>query len=93
MIFAGLTFVVVLAIIGVVYWALVVRVEAATQRTIDKRIRPEEAASLINRLTPIRHFGLAKSGAELEARPAALIDTVHLPRDPQNRRPHVYRER
>ena len=30
---------------------------------------------------PIRNFGLAESAAELEARVAALMDTVRLPRD------------
>jgi peptide/nickel transport system ATP-binding protein len=39
---------------------------------------------------PIRNFGLAKSSAELEARLAQLIDTVRLPRDALNRRPHEF---
>jgi peptide/nickel transport system ATP-binding protein len=39
---------------------------------------------------PIRNFGLAKSCAELEARVAALMDTVRLPRDALNRRPHEF---
>ena len=39
---------------------------------------------------PIRNFGLAKSAAELEARVAALMDTVRLPRDALNRRPHEF---
>src|SRR5216684_4410639 len=39
---------------------------------------------------PIRNFGLAKSSAELEARVAALLDTVRLPRDALNRRPHEF---
>src|SRR6266851_490032 len=39
---------------------------------------------------PIRNFGLAKSSAELEARVAALMDTVRLPRDALNRRPHEF---
>jgi peptide/nickel transport system ATP-binding protein len=39
---------------------------------------------------PIRNFGLAKSRAALEARLAALIDTVRLPRDALNRRPHEF---
>ena len=33
---------------------------------------------------PIRNFGLAKSSAELDARVAALMDTVRLPRDALN---------
>src|SRR6202020_303938 len=36
---------------------------------------------------PIRNFGLAKSSAEIEARVAALMDTVRLPRDALDRRP------
>jgi peptide/nickel transport system ATP-binding protein len=39
---------------------------------------------------PIRNFGLAKSPAELEARVAALMDTVRLPRDAVNRWPHEF---
>jgi peptide/nickel transport system ATP-binding protein len=39
---------------------------------------------------PIRNFGLAKSSAELNARVAALMDTVRLPRDALNRRPHEF---
>src|ERR1700687_4688269 len=39
---------------------------------------------------PIRNFGLAKSSAEVEARVAALMDTVRLPRDALNRRPHEF---
>ncbi len=39
---------------------------------------------------PIRNFGLAKSSAELEAKVAALMDTVRLPRDALNRRPHEF---
>src|SRR5438034_5393584 len=39
---------------------------------------------------PIRNFGLARSSAELEARLAALMDTVRLPRDALNRRPHEF---
>ncbi len=39
---------------------------------------------------PIRNFGLARSPAELEARVAALMDTVHLPRDALTRRPHEF---
>ena len=39
---------------------------------------------------PIRNFGLARSSAELEARVAALMDTVRLPRDALNRRPHEF---
>jgi hypothetical protein len=35
---------------------------------------------------PIRNFGLAKSSAELEAKVAALMDTVRLPRDALGRR-------
>src|SRR5580704_10932267 len=34
---------------------------------------------------PIRNFGLARSSAELEARVAALLDTVRLSRDSLNR--------
>jgi peptide/nickel transport system ATP-binding protein len=39
---------------------------------------------------PIRNFGLAKSAAELEAKVAALMDTVRLPRDALGRRPHEF---
>jgi peptide/nickel transport system ATP-binding protein len=39
---------------------------------------------------PIRNFGLAKSPAELEARVAALMDTVRLPHDAVNRWPHEF---
>jgi peptide/nickel transport system ATP-binding protein len=39
---------------------------------------------------PIRNFGLAKSAADLEARLAQLIDTVRLPHDALNRRPHEF---
>ncbi len=39
---------------------------------------------------PIRNFGLAKSTAELEAKVAALMDTVRLPRDALGRRPHEF---
>src|ERR1700682_3412404 len=39
---------------------------------------------------PIRNFGLAKSSAELNARVAALMDTVRLARDALNRRPHEF---
>jgi peptide/nickel transport system ATP-binding protein len=39
---------------------------------------------------PIRNFGLAKSSAELETKVAALMDTVRLPRDALNRRPHEF---
>jgi peptide/nickel transport system ATP-binding protein len=39
---------------------------------------------------PIRNFGLAKSTAELDARVAALMDTVRLPRDALDRRPHEF---
>src|SRR3954467_15832484 len=39
---------------------------------------------------PSRNFGLAKSSAELEAKVTALMDTVPLPRDALNRRPHEF---
>jgi len=39
---------------------------------------------------PIRNFGLAKSGADLDARIARLIDLVRLPRDSANRWPHEF---
>src|SRR3954471_22134937 len=39
---------------------------------------------------PIRNFGLAKNSADLSARLAALIDTVRLPREALNRRPHEF---
>jgi peptide/nickel transport system ATP-binding protein len=39
---------------------------------------------------PIRNFGLAKDGAELEAKVAALMDKVRLPRDAVNRWPHEF---
>jgi peptide/nickel transport system ATP-binding protein len=39
---------------------------------------------------PIRNFSLAKNPAELEARVTALMDTVRLPRDALDRRPHEF---
>ncbi|WGD49524.1 dipeptide ABC transporter ATP-binding protein [Bradyrhizobium sp. CB1650] len=39
---------------------------------------------------PIRNFGLAKSAADLDARVARLMDTVRLPREALNRRPHEF---
>jgi peptide/nickel transport system ATP-binding protein len=39
---------------------------------------------------PIRNFGLAKSAAELESKVASLMDTVRLPRDALDRRPHEF---
>lgn len=39
---------------------------------------------------PIRNFDLAKSAAELHARVASLMDTVRLPRDALDRRPHEF---
>jgi peptide/nickel transport system ATP-binding protein len=39
---------------------------------------------------PVRNFGLAKSSAELEAKVAGLMDTVRLPRDALDRRPHEF---
>jgi peptide/nickel transport system ATP-binding protein len=39
---------------------------------------------------PIRNFGLAKSSADLAARVAMLMDTVRLPREALNRRPHEF---
>ena len=39
---------------------------------------------------PIRNFGLAKNGADLEERVAALMDKVRLPRDAVNRWPHEF---
>ncbi|MET4385492.1 peptide/nickel transport system ATP-binding protein [Bradyrhizobium sp. F1.4.3] len=39
---------------------------------------------------PIRNFGLAKSSADLESRVTALMDTVRLPREALNRRPHEF---
>ena len=39
---------------------------------------------------PIRNFGLAKNGGDLEARVAALMDKVRLPRDAVNRWPHEF---
>ncbi|MBU8537968.1 ABC transporter ATP-binding protein [Falsiroseomonas tokyonensis] len=39
---------------------------------------------------PIRNFGLAKNSADLEARLAALMDKVRLPRDAVNRWPHEF---
>ena len=39
---------------------------------------------------PIRNFGLAKSAADLESKVAALMDTVRLPRDALDRRPHEF---
>ena len=38
----------------------------------------------------MRNFGLAKSGADLEARIARLMDAVRLPRDAVNRWPHEF---
>ncbi len=39
---------------------------------------------------PIRNFGLAKDAADLDARVAALMDKVRLPRDAVNRWPHEF---
>jgi peptide/nickel transport system ATP-binding protein len=39
---------------------------------------------------PIRNFRLASNAAELEARVTALMDTVRLPRDALDRRPHEF---
>jgi peptide/nickel transport system ATP-binding protein len=39
---------------------------------------------------PIRNFGLAKSSAELDAKVATLMDTVRLPREALDRRPHEF---
>jgi peptide/nickel transport system ATP-binding protein len=39
---------------------------------------------------PIRNFGLARNAADLEARVAALMDKVRLPRDAVNRWPHEF---
>ena len=39
---------------------------------------------------PIRNFGLAKDGRDLEQRVAALMDKVRLPRDAVNRWPHEF---
>src|ERR1700735_747935 len=39
---------------------------------------------------PIRNFGLTKSAAELESKVTALMDTVRLPRDALDRRPHEF---
>jgi peptide/nickel transport system ATP-binding protein len=39
---------------------------------------------------PIRNFDLAKSSAEVEAKVAGLMDTVSLPRDALDRRPHEF---
>jgi peptide/nickel transport system ATP-binding protein len=39
---------------------------------------------------PIRNFDLAKSSTELEAKVAALMDTVRLPRDALDRKPHEF---
>lgn len=39
---------------------------------------------------PIRNFGLAKSAIDLETRVTALMDTVRLPREALNRRPHEF---
>jgi peptide/nickel transport system ATP-binding protein len=39
---------------------------------------------------PIRNFDLAKSHLELESKVAALMDTVRLPRDALDRKPHEF---
>jgi peptide/nickel transport system ATP-binding protein len=39
---------------------------------------------------PIRNFGLAKSSTELDSKVASLMDTVRLPRDALDRRPHEF---
>ena len=39
---------------------------------------------------PIRNFGLAKSSTELDSKVAALMETVRLPRDALDRRPHEF---
>ena len=42
------------------------------------------------RAEPIRNFGLAKSAEDLEVRVTSLMDTVRLPREALNRRPHEF---
>jgi peptide/nickel transport system ATP-binding protein len=39
---------------------------------------------------PIRNFGLAKSSTELDSKVASLMDTVRLPREALDRRPHEF---
>jgi peptide/nickel transport system ATP-binding protein len=39
---------------------------------------------------PLRNFGLAKGGKAMDARIAALLDTVRLPRDAASRFPHEF---
>lgn len=39
---------------------------------------------------PIRNFGLAKSAEDIEVRVTSLMDTVRLPREALNRRPHEF---
>lgn len=72
----------------------------ATMRQIRRRVQvvfQDPFSSLNPRMRvrdilaePIRNFGLAKSATDLETRVTALMDTVRLPRDALNRRPHEF---
>ena len=55
-----------------------------TRSRLNPRLRVREIVA-----EPLRNFGLA-SGRELEARVAALLDKVRLPRDALQRYPHEF---
>jgi peptide/nickel transport system ATP-binding protein len=53
--------------------------------SLDPRMRVRDILA-----EPIRNFRLAKTAADMEARIAALLDKVRLPRDAANRWPHEF---
>jgi peptide/nickel transport system ATP-binding protein len=73
---------------------------AATLRPLRRRVQvvfQDPFSSLNPRMRvrdilaePMRNFGLARSGAEIDARVAALMDKVRLPRDAVDRWPHEF---
>jgi peptide/nickel transport system ATP-binding protein len=73
---------------------------AATLRPLRRRVQvvfQDPFSSLNPRMRvrdilaePIRNFGLARSAREIEARVAALMDKVRLPRDAVDRWPHEF---
>ncbi len=72
----------------------------ATMRQMRRRVQvvfQDPFSSLNPRMSvrdilaePIRNFGLAKSAIDLETRVTALMDTVRLPREALNRKPHEF---
>jgi peptide/nickel transport system ATP-binding protein len=73
---------------------------AATLRPLRRRVQvvfQDPFSSLNPRMRvrdilaePMRNFGLAKSAADIDARVAALMDKVRLPRDAVDRWPHEF---